>query len=41
MLHILSDSGAVVAAIEGPHNLERIAAIKDRLPHLRTLVRMD
>jgi long-chain acyl-CoA synthetase len=41
MQHILSDSGAVVAAIEGPHNLERIAAIKDRLPHLRTLVRMD
>jgi long-chain acyl-CoA synthetase len=41
MQHILNDSGAAVAAIQGSQNLRKISALKDRLPRLRTLLRMD
>jgi len=41
MQHILSDSGARIAATQGSRSFERISALKARLPQLRTLVRMD
>jgi long-chain acyl-CoA synthetase len=41
MQHILSDSGARIAATQGSQSFEKLSALKPRLPQLLTLVHMD
>jgi long-chain acyl-CoA synthetase len=40
-LWVLSDSGACAIVCENEHQLAKIAAIRDRLPQLRTVIVMD